>query len=68
MSKKKIIENLNVQIDDINEILKKIKNISSNKDENLSLFLQILEEEIISSMYEINQILINIDSSLNDLK
>lgn len=68
MSKKKIIENLNIQIEDINKILEKIKIISENKDENLNLFLQIFEEEIISGMHEINEILLYIDSSLEDLK
>lgn len=68
MSKKKIIENLNQQINDINQILEKIKIFSSNKDEDTTLFLQILEEEVISGMHEINEILLYINSSLDDLK
>ena len=68
MSKKKIIENLNAQIDEINEMLEKIKNLSKNKNNNQDEFLKILEEEIIISMHEINEILIYIESSLEDLK
>lgn len=68
MSKKKIIENLNTQIDEINEMLEKIKNLSKNKNNNQDEFLKILEEEIIISMHEINEILIYIESSLEDLK
>lgn len=68
MSKKKIIENLNQQINDINQILEKIKTFSSNKDEDTTLFLQILEEEVISGMHEINEILLYINSSLDNLK
>jgi hypothetical protein len=68
LSKKKIIENLNTQIDEINEMLEKIKNLSKNKNNNQDEFLKILEEEIIISMHEINEILIYIESSLEDLK
>jgi hypothetical protein len=68
LSKKKIIENLNIHVDDINEILEKIKILSANKNKNQDEFLKILEEEIIISMHEINEILIYIESSLEDLK
>lgn len=68
MSKKKLIEKLNLQVNDIKEILEKIKMFSNNKNYNQTKFIEILEEEIINSMHEINEILIYINSSLDDLK
>ena len=68
MPKKKLIENLNSQVDNIKEILEKIKTLSAKKDNNLHEFIQILEEEIVNSMHEINNILLAINQSLDDLK
>jgi hypothetical protein len=68
LSKKKLIEKLNLQVNDIKEILEKIKMFSNNKNYNQTKFIEILEEEIINSMHEINEILIYINSSLDDLK
>lgn len=68
MSKKKLIEKLNLQVNDIKEILEKIKMLSNNKNHNQIKFIEILEEEIINSMHEINEILLHINSSLDDLK
>jgi hypothetical protein len=68
LSKKKLIEKLNLQVNDIKEILEKIKMLSNNKNHNQIKFIEILEEEIINSMHEINEILLHINSSLDDLK
>lgn len=68
MPKKKLIENLKSQVDNIKEILEKIKILSTKKDNNRDEFIQILEEEIVNSMHEINNILLAINQSLDDLK
>ena len=68
MSNKEIIKNMNIKIDNVSSILEKIKNFSKNKQNKEEFFNYLLEENILDDMKEINEVLMFINQTLDEMK
>jgi hypothetical protein len=66
LSKKEIIKNMNSKIDDISSILEKIKKFSGNR--NRAFISYLLKENILEDIKEINNILLEINQTLDEIK
>jgi len=68
LSNKEIIKNMNIKIDNVSSILEKIKNFSKNKQNKEEFFNYLLEENILDDMKEINEVLMFINQTLDEMK
>jgi hypothetical protein len=59
---------MNIKIDNVSSILEKIKNFSKNKQNKEEFFNYLLEENILDDMKEINEVLMFINQTLDEMK
>lgn len=68
LPKKQTIKTINEKVDEIYMLLEKIKKISKDNKKDQLRYISFLEEEILNDITEINNILMTIHASLDDLK
>lgn len=68
LPKKQTIKTINEKVDEIYMLLEKIKKISKDNKQDQFKYIKFLENEIIEDIAEINNILMTIHDSLDDLK
>jgi hypothetical protein len=65
--KKELIDNMNKKINDISEVLEKMKKISDDKLDRHAFILEIVEKNVLDEMGEINEILTFINYALDEI-